>query len=203
MLKRPARSAWLALLPVCALAGCGDTGTRRAPSSATTAPASRPAARPATTDGIDALTGAGTRPVVIAGTSDRTALLTDIRVARHEGYDRVVFEFARALPGYDVRYVRRPIRQDGSGRTTSIAGAFVVVIRATDALDADLTRPSAPPTYTGPSRLAPGTPEIVELARIGGFEGVLSWAVGLRDRVDFRVTTATSPPRLIVDFRNH
>jgi hypothetical protein len=72
-----------------------------------------------------------------------------------------------------------------------------------NALDADLSRPSAPRTYTGPHRLAPGTPEVVELARTGGFEGVLTWAAGLRDRVDFRVTTLAAPARLVVDFRNH
>jgi hypothetical protein len=32
---------------------------------------------------------------------------------------------------------------------------------------------------------------------------VLSWAIGLSDKVDFLVRTATSPARLIVDFRNH
>jgi hypothetical protein len=32
---------------------------------------------------------------------------------------------------------------------------------------------------------------------------VLSWAIGLSDKVDFRVRTAGSPARLIVDFRNH
>jgi hypothetical protein len=32
---------------------------------------------------------------------------------------------------------------------------------------------------------------------------VLAWAIGLSDRVDFRVQTATSPSRLIVDLRNH
>jgi hypothetical protein len=38
---------------------------------------------------------------------------------------------------------------------------------------------------------------------VGGFEGVLTWAVGLQDPVDFRVTTLQSPPRLVIDFRNH
>jgi hypothetical protein len=43
---------------------------------------------------------------------------------------------------------------------------------------------------------------VKELVRTGDFEAVLSWAIGLGERVDFRVTTATSPARLIVDFRN-
>jgi hypothetical protein len=39
--------------------------------------------------------------------------------------------------------------------------------------------------------------------RTGDFEAVLHWAIGLEEQVDFRVVTAESPPRLIVDFRNH
>ena len=72
-----------------------------------------------------------------------------------------------------------------------------------NALDADLSRPGAPPTYNGPQRFRPGTPEVVELARVGGFERVLTWAAGLQDRVDFRVTALTAPARIVVDFRNH
>jgi hypothetical protein len=60
--------------------------------------------------------------------------------------------------------------------------------------------------YKGPRRLAgstAGTSVVQELVRTGDFEAVLTWAVGVSDKVDFLVRTATSPPRLIVDFRNH
>jgi len=132
-----------------------------------------------------------------------TALLTGVRAARHEGFDRVVFEFRNDLPGYDVRYVKRPVVQDGSGAEVAVKGGFVVLVRMENALDADLTQESAPLTYKGPNRLSPGTPEVVELVRTGGFEAVLSWAVGLNDRVDFRVSALRNPARLVVDFRNH
>ncbi len=153
--------------------------------------------------GIDTMAGASTRPVHVNATNKQTALLTAVRASRHEGFDRVVFEFRNVLPGYDVRYVTRPAHQDASGKPVSIAGNYIVRIRMQNAFDADLTKPSAPATYTGPQRIRPGTPEIVELARTGGFEGVLTWAAGLQDRVDFRVVALTAPPRLVVDFRNH
>jgi hypothetical protein len=159
-------------------------------------------ARPSQT-GIDPMRGASTRPVHARATNKETALLTDVRAARHEGFDRVVFQFANAVPGYDVRYVQPPIRQDGSGAAVAVDGAYLLRVRMENALDADLTKPSAPPTYTGPQRLRPGTPEIAELVRSGGFEAVLTWVAGLRDRVDFRVSTLASPPRLVVDVRNH
>ena len=189
------------------LAACGggsDTAATPSPTATATTTATAtgtPAATPQ--GGIDTMPGASTRPVHVRATNKRVALLTDVRAARHEGFDRVVFQFRRALPGFDVRYVPRPIRQDGSGKILPIAGRHVVRIRMENALDADLTEPTAPLTYTGPQRFRPRTPEVVELARVGGFEGVLTWAAGLRDRVDFRVRTLDAPARLVVDFRNH
>lgn len=179
----------------------GSTAT--APPATTTTTPTGTTTAPGTTTGIDPLTGAGTEPVVVKATNTKTALLTDVRVARHEGYDRVVLQFRDALPGYDVRYVSRPVHQDGSGKEVTVTGAYVAQIRMENALDADLEQSGSPLTYTGPTRLSPGTPEIAELVRIGGFENVLTWVAGLRDRVDFRVSTLADPPRLIVDFRNH
>jgi len=152
---------------------------------------------------IDTMPGASTKPVVVPATNRVTALLTSVRAARHEGYDRVVFQFANTLPGYDVRYVKRPVHQDGSGKVIRVRGTRIVQIRMLNALDADLTKSGAPLTYTGPTRFSPRTPEIAELVRTGGFEAVLTWAVGLRDRVDFRVISLEAPSRLVIDFRNH
>ena len=59
--------------------------------------------------------------------------------------------------------------------------------------------------YKGPKRLdgsSAGASVVKEVVRTGDFEAVLSWAVGLDSKVPFRVTTATSPSRLIVDFKN-
>jgi len=211
-LPRMSRSAIGVLVGVLALGGCGDDEAKRSASTpattpvATVTPASTPASTPTPTPtptGIDTMAGADTAPVVVPATNRQTALLTGVRAARHEGFDRVVFEFAGAVPGYDVRYVQRPLHQDGSGKVITVAGEYVVQVRMENALDADLSKPSAPLTYTGPMRLSPRTPEIAELARTGGFEGVLTWVVGVRDHVDFRVSTLDGPPRLVVDFRNH
>ena len=61
---------------------------------------------------IDTMPGASTKPVVVPTKNRATALLTSVRAARHEGYDRVVFQVANTLPGYDVRYVERPGQAD-------------------------------------------------------------------------------------------
>jgi hypothetical protein len=145
------------------------------------------------------LTDASTDPVVVKGASTETALLTAIRVARHEGYERVVFEFANEVPGYDVRYVERPVLADGSGDEVEVAGTSVLLVRMEPALDADLTQESAPKTYTGPTRFSPDTSIIAELVRTGGFEAVLNWAIGTNAEAPFIVTTLNGPPRLVID----
>ena len=216
MQRLPGRAVLATLAVAALLAACGSddssgpatTATTTTPAATEPATTSAPPATtdvvpPATVDGNDPMDDASTDPVTVPATNTATALLTDVRTARREGYDRLVFVFKNALPGYDVRYVERPIIQDGSGDEMTVAGAAVVQVRMESALDADLEQEGAPPTYTGPTRFSPGTPEVAELVRTGGFEGVLTWAVGLNDRVDFRVLTLRDPPRLVIDFRNH
>jgi hypothetical protein len=125
-----------------------------------------------------------------------------VRAVAHEGYDRVVFEFSNTVPGYDARYADGPVQADGSGADVAVTGGAVLIVRMNNALDADLSKPGAPETYTGPRRFSPGTPHVSELVRVGGFEGVLTWALGIAGRVPFRVTTLEGPPRLVIIVRS-
>jgi hypothetical protein len=156
--------------------------------------------------GVDTLEGAGTEPVSAQAEGKKTALLERVSVGRHEGYDRVVFEFKDVLPGYRVEYVKPPLRQDGSGNVIKVSGEFFVHVRMEPASGFDLSKDEGELVYTGPRRISgkrAGTSVIVEAVQISDFEAVLSWAIGLSDRVDFRVTTLHDPARLVVDFRNH
>lgn len=158
------------------------------------------------TDGIDPLKGAGTEPVVTTSRDEEIALLERVAVARHEGYDRVVFQFKNIRPGYRVEYVEPPLREDGSGNRVKVDGSAFVLVRMELASGFDVTTGEGELVYTGPRRIAgsqAGTSVVREVVRTGDFEAVLSWAVGLDDAVDFRVLTLDGPPRLVVDFRNH
>jgi hypothetical protein len=177
------------------LGGCGGKDDEAARTSATTA--TTPATTATTAE--PPLTGVSTDPAVSESTGDTVKLLTDVRAASHPGYDRLVFEFRNGVPGYDVRYVQPPVRADGSGDVVPVAGGAVLVIRMEPALDADLTRASAPRTYTGPTRFSPPTSAIVEVVRTGGFEAVLTWAAGVHEQAPFRVTALESPARLVID----
>lgn len=135
-------------------------------------------------------------------TAKAIALLDRVAVGRHEGYDRVVFQFAtEGVPGYRVEYVDPPLKEDGSGNPVDVKGNAFVVARMEPASGFDLNTGDGVLVYKGPKRL-PGASIVKEVVRTGDFEAVLSWAIGLDAEVPFRVTTAESPSRLIVDFKN-
>jgi hypothetical protein len=205
----------LAIVVGLALAGCGDStdvASSTTDTTATTAPdgvstttttgGTDDTTTTTVTDGIDPLEGAGTDPVSGDGTG--FGQLTDVEIGRHEGYDRVVFTFADDLPGYRVEYVEPPIIEDGSGETLDVEGdAFLAVrLEPSSGFDQD----AGVESYTGPDEIlgtSAGTSVLREVQRTGDFEAVLGWALGLSDRVDFKVTTLSSPTRLVIDVRNH
>ena len=144
-------------------------------------------------------TGFATTPVSVApDEASGTALLTAVRAAAQDGFDRVTFEFANHLPGYGIDYVPRPILQDGSGAELPVDGAAVLQVRMTPASGFDLSG-GGTETYVGPERFTPGTPAIVEVVRTGDFEANLTWVVGVTSQAGFKVSTLASPPRLVVD----
>jgi hypothetical protein len=188
--------ALLVMIAALLLAGCGGTDDDEAATTETTV------ATDATGTSSPVLEGASIDPVVVKGTTTDVSLLTDVRAAAHDGYDRLVFQFRNGLPGYDVRYVERPVVADGSGDEVEVDGGPVLLIRMEPALDADLTQESAPQTYNGPQRFTPTTTAVAELVRTGGFEAVLTWAAGVDEKRPFLVSTLDSPARLVIDVKS-
>jgi hypothetical protein len=188
-------------------AACGCGGSNKKPAAGgEVETGSTTATAPMTTGGIDVLKGAVTAPVQGDAAGSETALLERVALGRHEGYERVVFQFRDQLPGYRVEYVQPPLTEDGSGDRVSVQGDAFVVVRMEPASGFDLGTGEGVLVYKGPKRIAgssAGTAVIRELARTGDFEAVLSWAIGLEERVGFRVRTTESPARLIVDFPTH
>ncbi len=185
-------------------AGCGSSSSSSPPPSTPppSAGTTTVTTSATTTEPTDTLPGAGTSPVVAAATAQGTSLLDRVAVGRHPGYDRVVFQFrTEGLPGYRVEYVQPPLTEDGSGDPVDVAGNAFVVVRMEPASGFDVSSGEGELVYKGPKRL-PGAAIVKEVVRTGDFEAVLSWAVGLEAKVPFRVTTAASPSRLIVDFKS-
>lgn len=197
------------LLPVAALflatlltllAACGDDSTEPA-ASPTAASTGTPSAAPssaAPASPTEAF-GGGTQPIEATPSAavSPAALVVAVRVAAHDGFDRITLEFSNGVPGYRVRYVEPPITADASGKEVEIEGAAFIEIRLEPAAAHDPD--TGQETYTGPKELKPGLTSIVEAEQTGDFEGVLTWVAGVSQRSDFRVTALDNPPRLAVD----
>jgi hypothetical protein len=145
------------------------------------------------------LPGASTQPVSKSSTSSATSLLRKARLAGQEGYDRFVLQFSGPIPGYDVRYVRRPITEDPSDRPVTLQGDSVLRIRLEPASTVDLASENAVVTYTGSKRLRADTEAVNEAVLIGDFEAVMTWVLGVDGRQPFRVTELSGPNRLVID----
>ena len=187
------------------LAGCGSSDDNGEPAAGPPPATTTTVTTTETTGGIDPLEGAGTNPVEGDASRDETALLERVAIGRHEGYDRVVFQFRNSVPGYRVEYVQPPIKEDGSGNVVPVKGNAFVEVRMEPASGFDLTTGEGELVYKGPKRIdaaASGTSVVRDVVRTGDFEAVLTWAIGLEEKVDFRVMTTQSPARLIVDFKN-
>ncbi|MDQ1438729.1 MAG: hypothetical protein QOK43_2358 [Acidimicrobiaceae bacterium] len=125
--------------------------------------------------------------------------VTAVRAAHQPGFDRLVWEFKDAAPGYRVAYTKRPITEDASGREVEVKGAAVLEVRMEPASGYHFAGDASGPTYTGPKRIRPATTVVEEVVETGDFEAVLTWVVGLRTRSGFRVRTLSAPPRIMVE----
>jgi hypothetical protein len=154
--------------------------------------------------GASALTLIGTLPAAAGdlgpftctdksgGVAGAAATVYNVRVAHHDGYDRLVIGFptANAMPAYQLtRQATSQFVRDASGQPVSLDGSagIRVVLQ-----NADIT-PGAP------TDLKPELPAIREVAQIGNFERVVSYGVGLAAPACLRVFELTGPTRLVID----
>jgi len=188
------------------LTGCGDTGHDgpAQPSASQSSPSPSPS--PSEEGGGGAGDGtsspqppfpADTRPDTQQASADASGSVTEIRLGRHQGYDRVVFEFDGAgTPGWDVRYTDAPSRQ-GSGEAVDLAGDA--------ALQVTITGVGYPPDtgiaeYSGPQRVSgAGTEVVAEVFFDGTFEGITTALVGTEAETAFRVYLLERPTRVVLD----
>ncbi|HEX9968805.1 MAG TPA: hypothetical protein VGB03_01600 [Acidimicrobiales bacterium] len=191
----------LALLLVLAFGACnrGDSptievGDREPAGSSTTS----------TTDPEEATTSSTSlvpTPLPATGTATPTrGYLAAVRIASHDGFDRVVFEFEDAMPGYRVAMGTRPVTEDGSGKTVEVKGAALLEVRLENSGMARLQGEKVIPVYKGDRRVATEGEVVTEAVDAGDFEGVVTWVVGLKAApAGVRVTTLSSPYRLVID----
>jgi hypothetical protein len=120
----------------------------------------------------------------------QVALLSGVRVEA----DRVAFAFRSPPRRVDVRAAGpEELVQDGSGRRVRVRGAAFLVVRFEPASGYDLAEDRK--SYDGPARL-PAAGRVREVVRLGDFEAVLTWAIGLDARRSWHVERSGDEVRI-------
>ncbi len=173
------------------------------PSASASAPASVEPSASATAAPSDEPTGslppfACSPTVTIPKTTDR-AQITDVRVGTHDGYDRIVFEFASGIPQTVIQAVFPPFYQDPSGQLLAVSGTAFLQMTMTGGTKVS---PSGGVTYTGSTNFQPGFAQLVQLIEGGDFEAVSNWYLGLNGGGCVRVLALVGPSRLLIDIEH-
>lgn len=176
----------------------GSTSPSTQPTASASSPAGSSSSEP-TASAAESL-GPFTCSLPVAGTAtiDR-AQITDVRVAGHDGYDRIVFEFAAGLPEYSIASATPPFTRDPSGLPLAVAGsAFLSLVMQ----GGTAVTPEGTLTYSGPTDFSPALTTVSQLVEAGDFEAVSSWYVGLSGTSCIRVLTLSNPSRLVIDIEH-
>jgi hypothetical protein len=207
-----ALAALLLTAAALAAAGCGGTTPASAPADSappvttavTTAPPATTEAATTTTatETVDPLAGAGTDPVSApskVSAEAGPALLERVALARHEGFDRVVFQFdGETLPGYRVEYLDGPAIRCGSGDPTEVAGQGRLQVSLQPAQAHD---ENGQATVASRERAA-ALPVLQELEQTCDFEGEVIWVLGVKQPQAYCVLELHAPTRIVVDVRH-
>lgn len=126
--------------------------------------------------------------------------LRTVRTAKHENFDRVVFEFTESgLAGYRIAYVEKPVRNCGAGEEVSVSGKAFLLIQI---LPANAhTQTGEVTTSPQPERVL-NFPVMKELKLICDFEADVQWILGVASPRPYRVMELLNPARLVVDVKH-
>jgi hypothetical protein len=100
-------------------------------------------------------------------------------------------EFSAPIPHYTVK------TQDSTVFTLVPKGTKVTLSGTAGVLVT--VKPENWQAYKGPSGMKPGLPFLRQARMVQNFEGTMQWALGIQGSPCLKVTTLTSPPRLVVD----
>lgn len=189
-----------------ALAGCSSaesepaaSTTSMTSSSVVDSDSNRETKAPAAAaDGTLTAAPTGQASQTSAASPDAALTITDIRVGKHEGFDRVVYEMGGVgTPGWRAEMVSTATQQ-GSGNPLAIAGQGILQVLIDGSSMPFMTEVEP---YAGPNPLEVENPVVVTEVRDAGiFEGTDQTLIGLTDRdVSYRIYTLTEPTRLVVD----
>jgi hypothetical protein len=190
------------------LVGCGgNVGTDSASSASSGSSAPPDESETPSTGGADEDTAgdgssdapafpADAEPDTAEQSSGASVTVTDIRLGRHDGFDRVVFEVGgEGTPGWDVRYVDDAASQ-GSGDPVEVAGEAVLQVTITGA---GYPYETGVEEYSGGPLSASDTEVVTEVVFDSTYEGTTVAFVGTAGRTPFRVYALENPARVVLE----
>jgi hypothetical protein len=124
-------------------------------------------------------------------------LIDAVRTGSHPGADRITVEFKGGTAGTAIQIIPQANTKfvlDGSGATVTLAGKYGLLIRIKGADNHT--------AFSGSTDLkTPTFVEILEARKVGDFEGVVQWGVGLTIGACYQATIISNPTRLVIDIR--
>jgi hypothetical protein len=124
------------------------------------------------------------------------ALIDAVRTGTHPGYDRLTIEFKKGITGAIEIYPQMSTQfiTDPKGDTVTLAGKYGLLIKLTGADNHT--------AFSGSTDIkTPSFPGILEVRRVGDFEGTVQWAVGLAANDCYSEQILTGPTRLVIDIQ--
>lgn len=174
--------------------------TTTPPSSGRPAPSTAPPAETEEPPSDDAPFPADLLDDTADASGDASLSPTNIRFGAHDGYDRIVIDFAgEGTPGWLGRYVEEA-RQAGSGDPVELAGDYVIQVSVTGVVYPIEEGASA---FVGDRDFEPASGTVIEQVVYGSiFEGQAEVYIGLSAREPFRVFLLEDPTRVVIDVQH-
>ena len=219
----PETRRWILPVLLAVLAACGDSGDVQADPDGSLGSSGRPAGGPAgERPAADSIAPNDTEPWV-AETPDTTsaapepgphpwvngdsrggsrrggaAMLVNVRTARQNGYDRIVFEFDSHVPEWRASYVDRPQYECGSGEAVRLEGdGWLQVDFEMANAHTEEGRPTAAPRHVAD----PAGANLREMRRTCDFEAQVQYVIGVASPNRYRAFELSGPARLVVDIQ--
>ena len=127
---------------------------------------------------------------------DEPARLTAVSTARSRGYDRVVFSFSPALPGYRLALSTEAGGGCDGTEPASDAAAHLVV-----EFERALSNDGGSPLISDRSR-STDFPALTSAVQACDSDGKIRWLLGTTGMVDYRIMEMSVNPRLVVDLQH-
>jgi hypothetical protein len=137
---------------------------------------------------------AATARTAAGATAPAAPTLTQVTASHYPGYDELVFQFRGGVPAKtSARYVSQVIA-DPSGLPVNVVGSALLRVTFSPAAGHNA---QGLVTY-GPTQRTYPLPELIQVVKVGDFESVLSFGVGVAQKAPFHMHTLPKAGQVVL-----